>query len=215
MQAFRAPLFIIICAVLLSGRLQLNGISVQASKRPTIIRHIAVSGGEHDLEVEISATAPITPVTQFVINPDRLIVDFQEALPSAGLHKVIVNRGNLTDVRVGLLSADPRVTRVVLDLTSPTQFRVDPSGSVIIVKLGGESAPRPAPEPTADVTRAPPVETKVTNDTSLIANALPSQLPERNRAHWILPILTIASVLAMLVFALVSHILNMQRRKGT
>ena len=91
------------CAVLLGGCLQVNGIPVQAGSQVAIIRHITVTGGDHDLDVEITATAPITALTQTVTDPDRLIVDVPEALPSEGLQKVIVNRGNLKDIASAFL----------------------------------------------------------------------------------------------------------------
>jgi hypothetical protein len=195
-----------ICAVLLAGCLQLNGILAQAGKQVATIRHIAVTGGDHDLHVEITATVPVTARTQTVTDPDRLIVDLPESLPSTGLHKIFVNRGTLIDIRVGLLSANPRITRVVLDLTSPTQYRVLPMGNTIVVELNGESGPGPAP---VAATTMPPAETKPgQSTTSGVAIPAPARSPEPNRARWILPILVTAAVLAMLVVAVVSHIQN-------
>lgn len=163
----------IICAVLLGGCLQLNAVPVPGSKPTTTIRRIAVTGGGHDLEVEITVSEPITPQTQTVTGPDRLVVDFPEALPSAELHKVFVNRGNLRDVRVGLFSSNPLVTRVVLDLKSPSQYRVLPSGNTIVVKLGvGE--PGPAPVKAASRT----AETRPAKTASVVARPLPDGSPE-------------------------------------
>jgi hypothetical protein len=200
-----------ICAVLLVGYSQLNAIPVQASKQVATIRHIAVTGSDHDLDVEITATVPVTARTQTVTDPDRLIVDVPESLPSAGLHKVLVNRGKLIDIRVGLLSANPRITRVVLDLTSPTQYRVLPMGNTIVVKLSGESGPGPAP---VAATTTPPAETRPAQTTSVVAIPPPARSPVPNRARWILPILVTAAVLAMLVIAVVSHIQNKRASRG-
>jgi hypothetical protein len=200
-----------ICAVLLACRLQLSGIPVQAGKQVATIRHIAVTGGDHDLNVEITATVPITARTQTVTDPDRLIVDLPEALPSAGLHKIFVNRGKLMDIRVGLLSANPRITRVVLDLASPTQYRVLPIGNTIVVKLSGESGPRNAP---VAATTMPPAETVPAQTTSVVAIPPPARSPEPNRARWILPILVTAAVLAMLTIAAVNHIQNKRASRG-
>jgi AMIN domain-containing protein len=201
-----------ICAVLLAGCLQLNGIPVQAGKQVATIRHIAVTGGDHDLDVEITATVPTTARTQTVTDPDRLIVDLAESLPGAGLHKIFVNRGKLIDVRVGLLSANPRITRVVLDLTSPTQYRVLPMGNTIVVKLSGESGPGPAP---VAATTMPPAETRPAQTASVVTlPPPPARSPEPNRARWIMPILVTAAVLAMLVIAVVSHIQNKRASRG-
>ena len=200
-----------ICAVLLACRLQLSGIPVQAGKQVATIRHIAVTGGDHDLNVEITATVPITARTQTVTDPDRLIVDLPEALPSAGLHKIFVNRGKLMDIRVGLLSANPRITRVVLDLASPTQYRVLPIGNTIVIKLSGEPGPGHAP---VAATTMPPAETVPAQTTSVVAIPPPARSPEPNRARWILPILVTAVVLAMLTIAAVNHIQNKRASRG-
>jgi hypothetical protein len=200
-----------ICAVLLAGCLQLNGIPVQAGKQVATIRHIAVTGGDHDLDVDITSTVPIAARTQTVTDPDRLIVDLPESLPIAGLHKIFVNRGKLIDIRVGLLSANPRITRVVLDLTSPTQYRVLPMGNTIVVKLSDESGPGPAP---VAATTVPPAETRPAQTSSVVAIPPPARSPEPNRARWILPILVTGAVLALLVIAVVSHIQNKRAGRG-
>lgn len=196
-----------ICAVLLGCCLQVNAIPVQTGNQVATIRHIAVTGGDHGLDVEITATAPITALTQTVSDPDRLIIDLPEAMPSQELRKVIVNRGNLKDIRVGLLSANPRIARVVLDLISPTPYRVLPSGNTIVVKLNGESEPVAATiKPSAEATPA--------ESTSVNANPPSVQSHERSRARWILPILFTAAVLAMLIIALVSHVQNKRGSRG-
>ena len=81
------------CAVLFAGCLQLQGIPVEAGQQAATISHIAVTNDHHDLRVDITATAAITPLIQTATDPDRLIVDIPEALPSTGLHKILVNRG--------------------------------------------------------------------------------------------------------------------------
>lgn len=193
-----------ICALLLGGSAQL----VQAGQQAATVRHITVSGDDPDLAIEITATKAIIPRTQTVTGPDRLIVDLPEARPDRGLQKIPINRGKVKDVRVGLLSANPPITRVVLDLVAPTEFRVTRLANTIVVKLANESAPAAAPvaattEPSAD---APSSET-----TSAAPNPPPPQSSEPSRARWILPILVVTTVMAMLVIAVVAHL---QNRRG-
>ena len=199
-----------ICAVLFGGCLQLTG--MQAGQQAVTISHITVTGDDHDLGVEITATAPITPRVQTVTDPDRLVVDIPEALPSASLHKILVNRGKLRDIRIGLLSANPRITRVVLDLMAPSnQYRVSPSGTTIVIKLGNESEPGPAPvAPPAKL----PVEARPAETTSVVATPPPAQPSEPSRARWILPILVMTTVAAMLVISLVVYIQNKRGSGG-
>jgi hypothetical protein len=181
--------------------------SVQAGQKGAIIRHIAVTG-DHDLEVEITATKPIIPRTQTVTDPDRLIIDLPGARPGAGLQKILVNREELKNVRVGLLSANPPITRVVLDLTAPTDYRVSPRANTIVVKLGSESGPSAAsiPPPTNPTADAAPAET-----TSAVSTPPPPQ-SEPSPLRWIMPILVVTAVMAMLVIAVVVHLQN--KRSG-
>lgn len=196
-----------ICGVTFGGGVQL----VHASQKVAIVRDITVRGDDHDLDVEITATKPVTPRTQTVTDPYRLIVDLPEARPGAGLQKISVNRGELKSIRVGLLSANPPITRVVLDLAAPTDYRVSPPADTIVVKLGNESGPAaatmaPTTNPTAD---AAPAETK-----SAVSTAPPPQSSETSPLRWVMPILVVTAVMAMLVIAVVVHLQNKRAGRG-
>jgi hypothetical protein len=93
--------------------------------------------GRGQVEIEIEASERITPHTNLVTGPDRLIVDFVGAVPSAQLKNQNVGRGDVRSLRVGLFSSDPPVTRIVLDLNGPQPYQVFPSGRTVIVKVGG------------------------------------------------------------------------------
>jgi hypothetical protein len=102
------------------------------------------------VEIEIEASESVVPRTNVITNPDRLIVDFVNAVPGAQLHNQAVSRGEVKDLRVGLFSSNPPVTRVVLDLNSPQPYQVFPSGRTVIVKVGvadAETAVRSASPP--------------------------------------------------------------------
>ena len=125
------------------------------------VRRVAVLKSGGATEIEIEASERIVPEVQVVTGPDRLVIDFPKAKPGPQLRGVTVNQGEVKGVRVGLLSAKPPVTRVVLDLKSPQAYQLFPVGKSVIVKLGGavgvaaahdpgslpNAAPTPAPEP--------------------------------------------------------------------
>lgn len=196
-----------ICAVLFSSDVQL----VHARQQAATIRQIAVTGDDGDLGVEITANRPVIPRTQTVTDPDRLIVDLPEARPDAGLQKVAINRGKLRNVRVGLLSVSPPITRVVMDLAAPTDYSVAPLANLIVVKLGSESVPVPAP---TVATANPPALTRPVETRPAVAITIPEQPSQRSWAHWIMPILVTTSVLAMLLISLIVHIQNRRHRRG-
>ena len=206
-----------ICGVTLGGGVEL----VRAGPHTAIVRHIKVTGDDHDLDVDITATKPIVPRTQIVTDPDRLIVDLPEARPGSGLRKIAVNRGELRNVRVGLLSANPPITRVVLDLTAPTDYHVSPLANTIVVKLGSQSGVAGAPtapttNPKADATPAEtaPAETTPAETTPPVSPPPPPQSSEPSFLHWVMPILVVTAVMAMLVIAVVVHLQNKRSGRG-
>jgi hypothetical protein len=101
------------------------------------IRRVAVlkSGGATEIEIETSQR--IEPAVQALTGPDRLVIDFPAALPGPKLKALAVNQGEVKGVRVGLLSAKPPITRVVLDLNSAQVYQMFPSANSVIVKLPG------------------------------------------------------------------------------
>ena len=117
-----------------------------------IIRRLAVLGRGNDVELEITASTRVTPQTQALTGPDRLVIDFPGAVPGAELHPLALHRGEVRSVRVGLFASNPPVTRVVIDLRTTQQYQVFKSGNTVLVKIVG--AP---PVPAADDSRGPAV----------------------------------------------------------
>ena len=109
------------------------------------------------MEVEIQTSgAPVAPETQAITGPDRIVVDFPGALPSAELHALKVNRGALKGIRSGLFFENPPITRVVLDLAEPQSYRISTTQNAIVVTLGPVKAgPVAAPGPKAPGPKAP------------------------------------------------------------
>jgi AMIN domain len=108
-----------------------------------LIRKISLLGAGNNVEVEILASQPISPQIKLVTGPDRLVIDLPNSQPSEDLHRLKINRGEVTGVRVGVFSVTPPVTRVVLDLTTAETYQAFPSGRTLIVKLGGSGTGEP------------------------------------------------------------------------
>jgi hypothetical protein len=111
------------------------------------VQHLVVRGTDDALEVEIQTSgAAVSPETQAISGPDRIIVDFPGALPAAELRALRINRGALKSVRAGLFFSNPPITRVVLDLAAPLSYQISSSQTsarnVVIVRLGsGATSP--------------------------------------------------------------------------
>jgi hypothetical protein len=124
------------------------------------IRHVAVMKSGDGLQIEIQTSQRVMPLTQVVTDPDRLIIDFSDAVPGPDLRALTVNKGAVKGVRIGRVTINPPVTRVVVDLTAPLPFQLFPSSKSVIVKLGEAStavaAAPPASEPAERATPPPP-----------------------------------------------------------
>jgi hypothetical protein len=129
------------CALLLAMGWLLPPIAAQ-----TRVQHVAVLGSGSAIEVEIQASGAVTPQSQMITGPDRIVIDFPGALPAAELRPLKVNRGALRAIRAGLFSANPPVTRVVLDLAEPQGYQIFSVRNVVMLKVGpaNSAGARPA-----------------------------------------------------------------------
>jgi AMIN domain len=111
-------------------------LSSQATGVPSI-RRVRVLDSRNQVEIEIETSDRVVPQVNVLTGPDRLVVDFVNAVPGPELRNQPVNRGEVKSLRVGLFSSDPPVTRVVLDLNGPQRYQIFPSGRTVILKVGG------------------------------------------------------------------------------
>ena len=114
--------------------------AAQSQPRHAQVRQLKVLSSKDTVEIEIDASERIIPESQVLTGPDRLVVDFPNALPSTGLRSQSVNRGEVKDLRVGLFQARPPVTRVVLDLKTAQSYQIFPNGRTVIIKVLGTTA---------------------------------------------------------------------------
>jgi len=122
---------------------------VSLAQAANTVRKVTLLGGASGTELEISTDEAVTPNVQAVTAPDRLVIDFPNCTPASTLRNLPLARGEVTGVRVGLFSAQPPVTRVVVDLKMPQSYQLFPSRKSVIVKLG-------PPETEFEVVNEPP-----------------------------------------------------------
>ena len=124
------------CCLLLFGLLPALG-SVQSPRQLATVQRVTILGSPEAPEVQITSSEPITPEAKALKGPDRVVVDFPGALPASQLKSFAVNRGAIRRVRIGLFQATPPITRVVFDLTTPTDYRLFPSGNTVVARFEG------------------------------------------------------------------------------
>jgi len=103
------------------------------------VRSVKVLGSKDAVEVEVESSDRVVPETRVLTGPDRLVIDFPNAVPSGQLRNQSVDRGEVKDVRVGLWQAKPPITRLVLDLKTARSFQVFPNGRTVMIKVLGEA----------------------------------------------------------------------------
>jgi AMIN domain len=142
------------------------------------VRSVKVLGSKDTVEIEVEASDRIVPETQVLTGPDRLVIDFPNAVPGNHVRSQSVDRGEVKDVRIGLFQAKPPVTRVVLDLKSARSYQIFPYGRTVMIKVTGDSATNAsaATGNEAQPTRRPGLVT--TNyTTSIEPVSVPAQTP--------------------------------------
>src|SRR5499427_9391799 len=114
---------------------------VASSVAQVSVRSVSVLGTKDVVEVEVQASDRIIPETQVLSGPDRLVVDFPNAVPGGQLRNQSIDRADVKDLRVGLFQAKPPITRVVLDLKSARSYQIFPNGRTVMIKVTGDAAP--------------------------------------------------------------------------
>ena len=114
---------------------------------PVKVRTISVARGKSGMQVEISASGPVTPKLMKLTGPDRLVVDLPNAIPSGRQRPIMVNGSDIKSVRMGWFQQDPPVTRVVVDLVGARECEVVTAGNKVVLKLSPDRSA--AAEPSA------------------------------------------------------------------
>src|SRR5947209_7672990 len=83
------------------------GLSAVPLMAQVSVRSVKVLGSKDVVEVEVEASDRITPQTQVLTGPDRLVIDFPNSRPNGDLRNQSVGRGDVVDVRVGLFQSKP------------------------------------------------------------------------------------------------------------
>lgn len=115
-------------------------LAVSFSLAQSSVKSVKVLGSKDAVEIEVQASDRIVPETRVLTGPDRLVVDFPNAVPSSQLRSQSVDRGEVKDLRIGLFQSKPPITRVVLDLKTAQSYQVFPYGRTVIIKVTGGGA---------------------------------------------------------------------------
>lgn len=70
----------------------------------------------------IKTTGNLMHQTIFLQEPDRLVIDFPNSVFRSDIDRIDINQGNIIRVRASQFEVNPNISRVVIDLTSPSGY---------------------------------------------------------------------------------------------
>jgi hypothetical protein len=106
-----------------------------------------VSVGCEDTQpcIEISTRGKgALPRLSTLSNPDRVVMDFQDAVFSSDVHRIEVARGAVKAVRIGEDATQPPHARVVIDLTEKCAYELHTLTNGVVLKVYRKATARQA-----------------------------------------------------------------------
>jgi hypothetical protein len=160
-----------------SGRPVVRHVSLKTrSEAQLVIRQIKILGSRDSVEIEVDASDRIIPQTQVLTDPDRLVLDFPNAVPAPELRSQSIYMGAVKDIRAGLFRSNPPTTRVVIDLDGPEPYQVFPAGRTVMIKMG--TAVSAGSSPAIDPWREPAVQMLVSSNAQATQPGAPPDPPK-------------------------------------
>jgi AMIN domain len=100
-----------------------------------VLRKIRIARDGGKVKLEVTLTTSVVPTVITATDPDRLVLQLPNTVVNAKQHRITVNKNGVNQVRVGLNSADPPVTRVVVDLDRAHPYGFATAGNTITLTV--------------------------------------------------------------------------------
>ncbi len=125
---------IVTCTLLLT-----SGIAQNAPARATL-QDVKVTLAGQAVRVEIVLSTPVSPVTETATHPSRILLDFHGIEPAQNDRRIDVGKNGIRSIRIARHSANPLVTRLVIDLDQSHSFSVKAEGNRVILLVDAAAA---------------------------------------------------------------------------
>ena len=110
--------------------------------RPVTIEKLTVGCEDTQPCIEISTRGNAAlPKLSTLSDPDRVVMDFQDAVLSFKVHRITVGRGGVKTVRIVENGAQPPRTRVVIDLTEKCDYELHTLTNGVVLTVYRKAAP--------------------------------------------------------------------------
>src|SRR5260370_40005873 len=110
--------------------------AVQAKTAGVVeVSNLEVLRAGDDTRVEVTLTSPVRPLIEIATEPDRLVLILPNTVSSALQRRIGVNDNGVRRVRMGLNSANPPVTRGVVEMDRQLPYAVSTEDNKIILRV--------------------------------------------------------------------------------
>src|SRR5215468_2017312 len=120
---------------LLSVLLLVSTYGAAQNASPAEVEQLQVKREGSEVKIEIMLTGAVQPSIETAINPDRLVLSLPGVISDAKQKRYPLNADGVRGVRMGLNSANPPVTRVVVDLDSALPYTMSADGKSIVLHV--------------------------------------------------------------------------------
>ena len=115
---------------------------------PATLEKVSVGGRPNGVTVEVVLSRPTMPNVVTLKDPDRFVLEFANTEPGSQPQRTQVERGGIKAVRVGEDGGNPPMTRVVLDLVQPQEYKlVQNHNRITLVPASTQSSGLASPSP--------------------------------------------------------------------
>jgi type IV pilus assembly protein PilQ len=153
----------------------------EASNRRTglqTIQQVSLSQKGDQTQVRIFGTGPLDCHATRLQNPDRIVLDFAGShLGAPAGHHIASNLEPVREIRMAQFA--PEVSRVVIDLRSPSAYKVDAAGNSLTVSFAPAARGAVEAAPAAPASSVTTTEEQPSKNTNVegTASAVPAQIP--------------------------------------
>jgi type IV pilus assembly protein PilQ len=158
------------------------------AEKARFIKAVDATGSGDALQVRISGDGAMSYKAFQLANPARLVIDVAGVKNAVKKTSVVVDDATVKRVRVAQFKGAPDpVTRIVVDLTSKSEYDISPDGAQLRVTFGAGAIAAKAQPPAAPATPVKIAEAPATTEVAT-AGDIPSQVPTvAENATWKMP----------------------------
>jgi hypothetical protein len=113
----------------------LSGAAKNLGVAPAAIEQVRVVPSGDKLKIEVQLTGAVSPRVLIANNPDRLVLELPNTNAKARQQLIAVNQQGVKDLRIGLTSATPMITRLVVDLDCAHPYGLSTEGNTIALTV--------------------------------------------------------------------------------